>query len=185
MFGGGRRGRTGNVSARGAWQVPRAARSTRTLGIAMNCWLTLVAMLLVVISAPSSGDELPDTIAPDAIIFADSYRNAFYTAATRSVADSMRTALDVACRTIRQATNVGNNGTGQRAEPWPCDGRPLTFLVAVDVLGHRSTAGHVCVADLSPPQIKYYVDDMLDDCVRISYDDDTGTHGVDTEDLLK
>ena len=113
----------------------------------------------------------------DAIVLVEPVRIAFYEAAPRAMAASMRRAVGQRCGTEQQT------GQPSRPEAWYCGtGLRLRFLRAVNVLGDRYKTGLACDEQSLTPNLTFYAEDMFDEgtrCIFVAYDVKAKRHQID------
>jgi hypothetical protein len=144
--------------------------------------LTIIAAAIALMAtgpARSADDALPGEI-----VLVEHVRTAYYEAAPRRLAASMRRAVAIECSATEGG--AGNDAIAQ-VHRWLCDGVDDTYLRAVDVLGTKSWTGFVCEG--AGAHLKYYLDDIIGhmtqdgSCVPI-WCMDRNTHFLDLKNLL-
>lgn len=132
----------------------------------------VVALYAVVVGAAAQSTSREE------IVLADPVRAAYYEAAPRAVAASMRRAALHSCAS--RAGAVSRSGDIYR---WLCDGTHLAFLREVDVLGNKLKIGFVCQHEWA--NLKYYVDEQIAlaveeaRCVTVWFNVDANSHFLD------
>jgi hypothetical protein len=131
--------------------------------------MRFVAVVMLLVNGASAG-------AQDVVLQTEP-RVAFYEAAPRSLAASMKKAVERYCGgdAIRRAEQVA----------WLCAETPLRCFRGVDVLGNKQRTGLTCESKAVTPNLRYYTEDMFNEeshCAPLAYLADTGSHEVDLED---
>jgi hypothetical protein len=144
----------------------------------MRSTLTAAIALIATGSAKPAEDAQSNEI-----VLIEQVRTAYYEAAPRRLAASMRRAVATECAAPESA--AGSDSVAQ-VRRWLCDGAGDTYLRAVDVLGTKSWTGFVCEG--AGAHLRYYVDDIISymaqegSCVPI-WCRDRNTHFLSLEDL--
>jgi hypothetical protein len=127
---------------------------------------TLVTFGLLAAPFVASASEVPETIE-----LVHEVRLAFYMKAPPGIAKPMRAVIRTECAARRHGK------AAQANSEWLCDGSPLYFLSAVDVLGNQTKkGGFACDDGVRASGIKYWLMDMInfeDDCVFVDCKDGT------------
>jgi len=127
---------------------------------------TLVTFALLAAPVAASAAEVPETIE-----LIHEVRLAFYMKAPSGIAKPMRTVIRTECAARRHGK------AAQANSQWLCDGSPLYFLSAVDVLGNQTRkGGFACDDQVRASGIKYWLMDMIDnarECVFVDCKDGT------------
>lgn len=165
------------VCGRGSKQARVLGASTSPKSVTMpTAFFKIVLQLAVLISMAGVASADPPTHTQE-ITLADPVRVAFYEAAPAALSAAMRRARDVACKDFRGSST-------QTTASWLCDGTPLRYLRAVNVLGTKYVTGFVCRSGDVTPNLRYYTADMFEDgaaCLPVSYSDKTKRNVVEVQ----
>jgi hypothetical protein len=139
--------------------------------------LFLVLAALAAVTGARAADEELDEI----VVACLRIRAAFLEDAPADVASSMRTALADECERIR-----GEPPRTEAGRPidvtWLCGGESLRFFREVLLSGTKVDAGYICEAEEFEDVI-FLPPDMIEhqNCVWVSYDDDSKLHDLDLD----
>jgi hypothetical protein len=136
---------------------------------------TSVAVAQVAEQKPSGAVELTE------VVIADRYRTAFYEVAPRSVAKSMKRAVEHVCAERQRRNSPKSLTPSHESETgWLCNKSRLRFFRDVDVMGGKWEGGFVCSEDAVGKNLKFLIDAMaendLTSCVQSLFDDNAGSH---------
>jgi hypothetical protein len=149
----------------------RRVADARRLGTRMSRYVASAVAGISLVAGPVLGQPAANTF-----VHYEQVRIAFYEAAPRAMARSMRGAVSQRCRI--QATAEPN------ASLWYCSGDSLLFLRGVNILGDRYRTGFAC-DESAMPEFRFYTEDMFvgDEiqCVFIAYDVKSKLHMVDAQ----
>jgi len=115
------------------------------------------------------------------VVIADRYRTAFYEIAPRSVAKSMKMAVDHVCAE-RQRRNLSKSlmPSYESETDWLCNQSKLRFYRDVDISGYKWPRGFVCSEEAIGEDLKYLIDAIaennLTSCVEVRYDSNSESH---------
>jgi hypothetical protein len=141
--------------------------------------VSLLATLAVLSSVRTAQPAPTDT---QEVIIADEVKIAFYEAAPRSLLESMQRAKDETCEAFGRSSTPSKSETQQPLVTWLCDGTPLRYFRAVNLLGSKYRSGLVCRMDSVTPNLRYYTVDMFSNnagCLGVSYIEETKRNEIE------
>ena len=167
-------------------QISACAPLNSTVRLQMQRFLGQVAygLLATLVGAVAlAAEESPDEAK---VVLVAPVRIAFYEAAPSSLAGSMRTAVRATCASLRKPA-TGPNAAADRPDiAWLCNGTPLRYLRAVNVLGTKYKTGLVCSEGSVTPNLRYYTEDMFteeSECLFVAYSVTSRLNSIELPDV--